>query len=310
MPLVGLVDPSHNERAEDEPGRLPRWMPIDEVLGRATTGNPKWSPYPYELIRAMTEEHQERDYISSSMLTGGCGRGKVLERRADYVGDIDSMYAALKGTLIHRTLEYASRHNAVAEYRFFTTLQVGRKDVEVSCSPDVVIFEDEPGIWDWKTTENPPTFGYMWKSHKHQLNFNRFIVNRAERWLDAEGAETTLPFSPWELEFQHLAIVYLGPKGPKVIELTKSQEVKTPRGATVKRQLPYVADDEEVLGELMPRLEAMVLALDAYPEWPDGLEERPGFEGPAGWVCPGKPWCSLPNCLAKRYPNGLVWEAA
>jgi hypothetical protein len=49
------------------------------------------------------------------------------------------------------------------------------------------------------------------------------------------------------------------------------------------------------------------MGLEAYPEWPAGLEDMPGFEGPAGWACPGKPLCSLPNCLAKRYPNGLVW---
>jgi hypothetical protein len=308
VPLIGLVDPSHEERAQDEPGRRPRWMRTEEVLDRALTGNPKWSPFPFELIQAALAEWQERDYVSSTMLTGGCGRGKVLERKVDFISTVDDMYASLMGTLLHRTLEYESRPNAVAEYRFFTTIEVGGKKVEVSCSPDVLIYENEPGIWDWKKTENPPTFGYPWKSHTRQLQFNRYIVNHAERWVDAEGNDVTLPFSPWDLAFEHLAVVYLGPKGPKVIECMKTKEVKTPNDRVIKRKMPDVWDDEEVLKELMPRLTAMVRALDAYPEWPFAEDEDPpGFEGPAGWTCPGKPWCSLPNCLAKRYPNGLKW---
>lgn len=309
MPMVGVVDPSHDERAAQEEGRLPVWAPVDQVLEAAMTGNPKWSPWPYELIKAATEEHQERDYISTTMLTGGCGRGKVLERRADYVGDIDSMYASLMGTLLHRTLEYESRPNAVAEWRFFTDIEVGGRTIEVSCSPDVVVYEDEPGIWDWKKTENPPTFGYAWKNHDRQLQYNRYIVNNAKHWTDQNGDEVAAPFDPWSVVFRHLAVVYLGPKGPKVIEITKTQEVPTPRGdKTVRRKAPFIWDDEAVLDDLMPRLKGTLIALDAYPEWPDGLNEFPGFEGPAGWACPGRPWCSLPNCLAKRYPNGLIWE--
>ena len=65
---------------------------------------------------------------------------------------------------------------------------------------------------------------------------------------------------------------------------------------------------QPVEAELFPRVKAMAQALASYPEWPFE-EEAPGFEGPAGWACPGKPWCSLPNCLAKRYPNGLKWSA-
>jgi hypothetical protein len=310
MPLAGVVDPSHDERAASDDGRLPKWLPLDEVLHHAATGDPKWSPWPYELLNAAIGAHQERDYISVTMLTGGCGRGKVLERRADYIGDVDSMYAALKGTQIHRTLEHAARPGAVAEFRFFTNLRVGSHDVELSCSPDTVIYEGETGIWDWKTTENPPTFGYPWKSHDRQLQYNRWLVNHAHHWVDADGEETNLPFSPWDVVFKHLAIVYLGPKGPKVIEVTKTREVQTPNNRTVKRKMPFVWSDDDVMDDMMPRLKAMVLALDAYPEWPDGLTDQPGFEGPPGWGCPGKPWCSLPNCLAKRYPNGLIWEAS
>ena len=39
------------------------------------------------------------------------------------------------------------------------------------------------------------------------------------------------------------------------------------------------------------------------------VEDYPGFEGPPGWQCPGPPLCWLlpTQCLAKRYPTGLVW---
>src|SRR5512145_3129377 len=138
MPMVGVVDPSHREREEDEPGRLPRWFKVDELLSKAVTGNPKYSPWPFELLQAALVENQERDYISTTMLTGDCGRGKVVERRADYIGEADAMYASLMGTLVDRTLEYETRENAVAEWRFFTTMEVGHRKVEVSCYPDLL----------------------------------------------------------------------------------------------------------------------------------------------------------------------------
>lgn len=308
MPMVGVIDPSHDERSAHDDGRLPAWLSKEDVLQASLDGGPKWSPWPYELLKAGFDNHQERDYISVTMLTGGCGRGKVIERQADFIGDMDSMYASLKGTQIHRTLELAARPGAVAEHRFFTTLSVKGLDVELSCSPDTVVFEEPyTAIYDWKTTENPPTFGYPWKSHDRQLQYNRWLVNHAEKWVDQDGHPVDLPFNPWETAFKHLAIVYLGPKGPKVIEVTKTREVTTPNNKVVKRKMPYVWSDDEVLDDMMPRLEAMVRALDAYPEWPFEGEEAPGFEGPDGWGCPGKPWCSLPMCLAKRFPNGLTW---
>src|SRR6266498_4049846 len=66
MPLIGLVNPSHDERAADEPGRLSKWIPLEDLLPLAEDppGGPKWAPWTYELIRAALEEWQERDYIS------------------------------------------------------------------------------------------------------------------------------------------------------------------------------------------------------------------------------------------------------
>lgn len=305
MPLIGLVDPSHAERAEDEPGRLPVWTPLEKLLQTAATAEPKWSPWTYELLASAIGEWQERDYISTTMLVGGCSRSKVLERREDFILDVDSLYAALRGTQIHRTLELTARPGAVAEGRFFTTFQVPKAGkVEVSCSPDIVT---ETELGDYKVTESPPTFGYPWKSHTQQLEYNQYIVRHAEKWEMPDGV--TLPWDPRKLTMQHLYIVYLGPKGPKVIEVQHSVDHVFKNGNTGKRKVPYIWPDDMVTDDLVPRLTGMVKALAAYPEWPEGLEEFPGFEGEPGWRCPGKPWCKLPDCLAKRYPRGLRWDS-
>ena len=301
--LIGIVDPSHDERATDEPGRYPNWLTLDEVLHVASRSDPKWSPWQYELLAAGLAEHQERDYISTSLLAGGCPRTSVLERREDYIGTIDSMWAAFQGTMIHRTLEAAVRPGGVAEWRFFTEVE----GYDISCSPDLVTVD--PGtLWDWKRTENPPTFGYPFRKHTLQVQYNRYIVNHAKSWVDNNGEKTDVPFNPRELNFEHCVVVYLGPKGPKPIEVMETRDVQTPNGKTVRRKVPFVWSDQQVVDDMMPRLEAMAIALDAYPEWPDGLEKAPGWEGPPGWKCPGPPLCYLPNDLAKRYPGGLVWD--
>lgn len=299
MPLVGFIDPSHAEKNSDMPGRKPVWLPIDDILGMSLAEGPKWSPWSHEMIRAVVQQVQNRDYISTTALLG-CGRGTVIERREDFVEDIDRFYAALRGTLVHQALEAAVREGGLAEWRFHATVD----GQPISCSPDLLT---DDTVWDYKMTENPPAFGDMWRSHKLQLNFNRFIVNNAETWQDPDGEYTDIPVNPREMRFRHLAIVYLGPKAPKVIVAEKKVNSQSPNGRQVKKTLSDVWSDEAVLKELRPRLHAMVRALESYPEWPTGLEDEPGFEGPAGWTCPGYPYCKLPMCLAKRYPNGLVW---
>jgi hypothetical protein len=300
--LVGFIDPSHDERAAAEPGRKPRWIPLDELLDAAISEGPKWSPWPYELIRAVMEQHQERDYISTSMLTGGCMRGNVIERKADYVDSLDARYAALRGTWIHSLLEEMARDGAIAEWRFFT--KVG--DLEFSCSPDIVV-PDQGILSDYKTTENPPSFGYAYRHHTEQLQVNRWVVNHATRWLNPEGEPDDVPVDPRTLQFRALTVVYLGPKEPKTILTQRTEEKRTPNGNIAKLKVNDVWDDRKVEKWLDPRLEAVQLALDSYPEWPEGLEKFPGWEGPPTWACPGAPLCYLPGCMAKRWPNGLVW---
>ena len=31
--------------------------------------------------------------------------------------------------------------------------------------------------------------------------------------------------------------------------------------------------------------------------------------GEPGYACPGPPLCRLPDCLARRYPHRLLWDA-
>lgn len=309
MPLVGLVDPSHTERKLDQPGRLPNWFPREELLAHFESASPKFSPWTYELVNAALEQWQDRDYISTTMLVGGCARSKVLERKEDFITDLDSLWAAFKGTQTHRTLEFSARPGSVAEGRFFTTIYVkGVGDVEVSCSPDLLT-QSPAAVVDYKAPSDDrsiPMYGYPWASQIEQLQFNRYIVNHAERWDMPPGLD--IPFDPRTLQFQNLYIVYIGQRGPKVIECQKSVDWVFKNGNTGKKKVPDVWTDTEVESVFMPRLRAMLWALEAYPEWPEGLEEEPGFEGRPGWACPGRPWCKLPDCLAKRYPDGLMWK--
>ena len=318
--LIGLIDPSHDERADDEPGRLPKWFSLAEVLAKAARAEPEWSPWPYEMLRAAVEQYQERDYISVSMLTGGCPRGKVIERREEFILNVDDMYPALRGTQLHRTMEGAARPNSVAEWRFFKTITLPktRVPIELSCSPDLVTWDPNTLI-DYKVTENPPDY-YPYKGQTKQVQFNAWLVKNADRWVGPDGLPADIPFNPHTWTPEHLALVYLGPKGPKVLEVKKMRDTVSPKTKKpIRRRMPYIWSDDEVTDDLYPRLRAMAEALDAYPEWPFGNKyadetgKEPGdsgFGGPPGWGCPGYPWCSLPKCMAKRYPNGLKWAAA
>lgn len=228
-------------------------------------------------------------------------RGNIIERKADYIDSLDQRYASIKGTLIHRTMEIAARPGSIAEWRFWMDVD----GLEFSCSPDVIV----PSIGllsDWKTTENPPNFGYAYRHHKEQVNLNRYVVNHAARWRGPNG-EDDIPADPRHIDFTHLSVVYLGPKEPKTILIEKSIDHVTPNGRSIKKKVPDVWTDDAVRKFLYPRLEGVEMALANYPDWPEGLEEYPGFEGPASWQCPGPPLCYLPNCMAKRWPNGLVW---
>lgn len=303
MPLIGIIDPAHKQRANTPVGQYPRWVSLQEALDTGFAANPKWSPWPYELIATLLGQHQERgSRLSVTTIVGGCMRGTLVERREDYIGSLDSMFPALRGTLIHSALERGQRAGSLAEWRFYTDIN----GQEISGSPDLITYDT---LWDYKTTENPPSFDYMYTDHKLQLQFNRFIFNHATHWEAPEGQDTTnIPLDPHHTRIQHLAIVYIGPKGPKVLETVQSVDHTTSTGAVTRVKVPDVWSDDRVLAEMTPRMEGWKLAWDNYPDWPDGLEKYPGWEGPPSWQCPGAPLCYLPNCTAKRYPHGLVWD--
>jgi hypothetical protein len=304
MPLIGIVLPEHKEKASAMPGRYPKWITLEKALETAEIASPKWSSWTYELIRAMSEEHQERgSRLSVTALVGGCMRGTMVERKMDYIADLDNFYPALRGQLLHHVLETYNRPGSLAEWRFYTNIN----GVEISGSPDLVTYDT---IWDYKMTENPPPFDYMWKSHKLQLQFNRYIFNHATKW-DAPAGQDPLkiPLDPHNTKIRHLVIVYLGPKGPKTLEAVRSVEVKTRGGGVRKVREPDVWSDDQVLAEMAPRIEAWNMAWESFPDWPEGLENYPGWAGPPTFRCSGPPLCYLPNCMAQRYPDGLVWES-
>lgn len=293
--LVGVVDPSHTTRKSDKPGILPPWLTIDELWLTSQTDDTKWSPWTYEMIQAALGEWQERgDRISTTLLVAGCPRGAVLERKVDWVGRLDDMYASLRGTLLHTMLEQYARTGGIAEARFFTTVD----DIEFSCSPDLLT---EATVYDYKMTENPPTFGYPYRHHTEQLMVNGYVARHAERWEHTED----LPFDPREFPAHQAVVVYLGPKGPKPILVERNEEHVTPGGKVIKKKRPYMWSDSESVDFIRPRLRMMQQALSIFPRWPEGAEDLWG--GEPGYDCPGPPLCYLPNCLAKRHPELYTW---
>lgn len=324
MPMIGIVDPSHYERAHAKAGRLPNWMTLEEALLASQAPNPKWSPWTFELIQAALGEHQERGVrISTTTLNAACPRSSVLERMEDYIGNLDNMYASLRGTMVHRTLEAYTRLGAIAEGRFYTTID----GIEISGSPDLVT---EDTVYDYKVPTDQtgvPSFGYPFRHQTEQLMLNAYILRHAERWDLPEGM-TGLPFDPRESPVTHAVIVYLGPKTPKVIEYLANQTFVTPKGVEKQVKAPYIWTDEEVLaghdkddrkvGGMRAKLHIMYNALTQYPEWPDPwtdpdtdvtyTAEQVWGGTNADYRCPGRPICMLPDCLARRNPGMYVWE--
>jgi hypothetical protein len=300
MPVVGVVDPSH--KANKASATPPPWLPVEELLSKAYTAEPKWSPYTFEIINAALGEIEERgDNISTTTLTGPCPRSTVLERKEDYVITMDDIWRAFRGTMVHYVLEGGARPNSIAEVRFFAPFA---GDDLISCKPDLIT--DDGSIWDYKNTAKNPNYDYPYKGNAEQVQLNRYIVSRATDW-EKDGKPTALPFDVRSMRFNHLVLVYMDLDGPKTLEVVKSVQVrnKTNEG-THPVKMPDIWTDAQVEETFTPRYQAMRAALESYPVWPEGVESVWG--GPKGWECPGYPYCPLKGkCLASRYPNGLVW---
>jgi hypothetical protein len=260
--------------------------------------------------------------MSTTALTAACPRAAVIERLEDYIGTLDGLYPALRGTMVHRTLENYARLGAIAEARFYTTID----GIEISGSPDLVTTDT---VYDYKVPAEAtgiPSFGYPFRHQTEQLMMNAFILRHAEKW-DLPPNLTALPFDPREEQCEHAVIVYIGPKGPKVIEYQVSQEFVTPGGVTKKAKRPYIWSDSEVLdgydqedkklGGFRAKLHLMYNAFESYPDWPDPWTDvdtdrtftfEQVFGGDATWLCPGPPICNLPSCVARTRPGHYVWD--
>lgn len=302
MPLVGVIDPSHTAARKRVPGVLPPWVTTEQALERSLT-NPKWAPWSYELLASIFGEHQERGArITASALVTHCPRALVLERCEDYVADLPDLYMPWKGTMVHRTLEMYAHPDAIAEHRFFATLT----GVNVSCSPDLLTKDT---LYDYKYTENPPMYSYPWSNHTEQVMLNAYICRNATKW-DGGGAVdqdvfSTLPFDPREFPAKQVALMYLGPKWPKLLVVEgRSEDVYNSKtGKFKKEKRPVVWTDEYVEATFGPRALLLERALESYPKFPAGAERAWG--GDATWECPGAPLCGFAHCLAKR--KTLKW---
>lgn len=323
MPLVGVILPTHDELAAHEPGRWPKWLPPEELLELSKTWGPKDSPYNYELLDAAIGDIYESDSISPTYLLNACPRSAIIQRKMPYIALADSFFAMVRGSMVHQTLEQHARPGSLAEVKFHATVE----GTEVRAIPDLITPEvgGVYGLWDWKVSDNPPMY-YPYKSNRRQVELNRYITNRAEKWLHkvegCHGANCWEPFdipvNPRTLEFAHLTLMYLGPKGPKPMTIEKKQPFVTPKGKEIMKNQPYVATDSEVEEWLLPLLDIFKIAEEAFPEWPEGLERMSirdtsggkvfPFGGGPTWRCPGAPICNLPACAAKRYPDGLYWD--
>jgi len=271
MPIIGFVDPSHYERSHAKAGRLPNWYSVDDLIERSLDPNPKWSPWTYELVKAVLEETQDikgrGDRISATTLTAPCPRAEILKRKVDFIASLDDLYRALRGTMIHRTLERYTRATGIAEATLVTTVD----GIRLSGSPDLLTPDV---VYDYKTTDNPPPFGYPYRHHTEQVQLYAFIARHVEEWSTWDTGEKVpngkLPFDPRTSPVKRAVVAYLGPKGPKLIEVQRKEEMVTPTGAVREAKRPYIWDDERILEEFRPKLYMVKQALEVYPDWPAG----------------------------------------
>ena len=207
-------------------------------------------------------------------------------------------------------MEYHAHGEGIAEARFYATVD----GVEVSCSPDLLT---RSTLYDYKFTDNPPMYSYPYTHHKEQVEFNAYVCRHAEKW-DLPASLTELPFDPREHPVEHVAIVYLGPKFVKLLEVEQKDDVfDSKTGKFKKAVVPHVWSDKLVMTVFRPRIHIFRAALESYTEWPepwtdpvDGKVYRAEdvWGGDEGWLCPGPPLCNLPDCLARRRPERLVWD--
>ena len=299
-PMIGVVDPRGKEALPDL-NPLPEWLTKEQLLAELSSNLLGESNWTYEMAKAAFDNVQDRgDMISTTAITGGCPRSEVLKRKEDYVGDLNDLWSALRGTLMHRTLEVANPPGHIAEVRFFTTVD----GIEISGQPDRLGPNE---LVDYKVPAEQHTIPqtYLYKSQTEQLMVNAYIVRHAERW----EPDTNLPFDPRDSLPDQVGIVFIGPKKPKVIVYKESVPIVGANGKPRNVRVPTVWGDEQVLSVIRPRMHLLKNALDSYPDWPEPYTDHDTGDvytaeavwgGDQTWACPGWPICKFSTCLAKR----------
>lgn len=236
----------------------------DTVLEHAAQrDNPR---FPYELLRAMLNEVQDRGRRISvtTVLSGKCLRSEVLKRTRPYTDDPAKLYASFRGTMFHGRLEQTAHPDAIPEARFHKHLDgLGW----FSGSPDLV--DPVRGyLYDYKFTGENPRFDYPWGDHKEQVQMNRWLVDHCDYVETADGEAYPVTeagcmalgeeydegkckavaerFRPYD--WQALVVVYMDDKGPKPIACTRSIEIpqKGDPTRTKKVRVPDIWEDERV----------------------------------------------------------------
>lgn len=277
MPLSRVALLVGGERCEMSP---------EEALELARTRPPTSEfPYTYEelkIIFSQQEEEQRGESISSSALKSNCDRNLVLTRKEPYTQDIEGLYRAFHGTLLHGQLERSAPAGTVAEVRYHAQVD----GEEVTCKPDLVDLQYGK-LYDYKTKEEVPVFDYPYKDDALQLQQNRWIIDNAEYvtdgditiGLDAENRGMWVP-----KEWTELIVVYVDPRRFKPLTVTKSIRVPKKSGEGTKaKRVPDIWDDEAVLEHIRTRREQIANGFEDYPEALPSIPE--GWEGQTGWLC-------------------------
>lgn len=262
----------------------------EDALAQAAE-RPEGQKYPYELLKAMLATQQERDYISTTLLTSKCLRSTVLKRQVDYSEEVDRMWAAFRGTMFHGQLEKNVHPDCIEEARFFVELEgLGI----LSGSPDLV--DPVRGIlYDWKFTKENPRFDRPWPDHVLQVQINRWLVDHAYAvtWrgieYDLTAKRNIKKFRP--VDWQDLILVYMDDRGPKPLRVMKSIDIPKVSGeGTKKARVSDVWDDETVEAIILERYAASLEALESgtVPEVPAGWEEA---AHPLCGFCPVRKEC-------------------
>lgn len=249
-------------------------------------------PWTKELLASVFAEQQNReDRISTTLLTTKCLRSEFLSRRLDWYAEPERLWAAFRGTMYHWQLERVAEGAAIAEARYHATISgLG----ELSGSPDLVDIQYGK-LYDYKTNRENPRFNYPWAEHGQQVNINRWLVDNAHtvEWQDETynmaDPEVAAKFRP--VEWTGLYLIYMDDKGPKTLEVTRSEQVPKADGKGTKNaRVSDIWSDEQAEAWIRKKY-AYIQSVFANNEVPAITEEFQGWEHPLCGFCDNKPVC-------------------